>query len=319
MLKRRTICFLLSLTVISMASVLPAAEKLRFATTVKGNPYHELPALAAQEQGFWKQNGLEVEWLDFRSGQEGNQAMAGKSVDLVQNGTIVILQAVAAGLPAIIVADYGRDDFFLWVRADSTIKEPKDLKGARIGIVRIGGVPHAYARAVTKALGLEREVKFVAGGGLREELALMVAGKLDARFAGYTTFAKAKYDGLVRDLFSIQDYLPKEWTDINLTVLKGFMHSQPETLRRAVKAYLLATQFVRDNRDWTTEKLKSVYSFSDEGARGMYQYQAMRYSRDGRIDPKAVENVRNFLIEYGILAAEKVPPAKELHTNEFVR
>ena len=39
-----------------------AAEKMRFGTSVKGNPFYELPAIAAEEQGLWKQNGLEVTW-----------------------------------------------------------------------------------------------------------------------------------------------------------------------------------------------------------------------------------------------------------------
>jgi len=42
-----------------------AADKLRFATTVKTHPILVMPVLAAEEKGFWKQNGLEAEWVPF--------------------------------------------------------------------------------------------------------------------------------------------------------------------------------------------------------------------------------------------------------------
>lgn len=292
------------------------AEKMRFGTSVKGSPFYELPAIAAEEQGLWKQNGLEVTWFPFRGGPEVYQAVAANSVDLVVTATPANLQAAARGLAVVIVADSGRDDFFIWVRADNPIKEPRDLKGARVGIVRFGGTAHAYARAVTKALGIEKEVKFTAGGGMREEVAMIRAGQLEARASGFTTMAKAKYDGIVRELLSVQDYLPREWIDQALTSRKEFMAHQPELLRRGVKGYLASTRFIKENQDWSVARIKTIFGFSEEGARGILQ--AMHYSSDGRVEPRAVENVRAFLVEYNLVSADKVPPARELYTNDFV-
>jgi ABC-type nitrate/sulfonate/bicarbonate transport system substrate-binding protein len=37
-----------------------ALEKVRFGTTVKGLPTYDLPPIVAEQQGYWKKNGLEV-------------------------------------------------------------------------------------------------------------------------------------------------------------------------------------------------------------------------------------------------------------------
>ena len=43
-----------------------------------------------------------------------------------------------------------------------------------------------------------------------------------------------------------------------------------------------------------------------------------RLSVDPKISRKAVENVRNFLIEYKLVDEKKTPPVNELFTNRFL-
>ena len=45
-----------------------AAYKLRLGTALKVGVYYNLVVMAGEEKGFWKQNGLEVEWIPFRHG-----------------------------------------------------------------------------------------------------------------------------------------------------------------------------------------------------------------------------------------------------------
>ncbi|MEE8449891.1 MAG: hypothetical protein V3S39_09705 [Thermodesulfobacteriota bacterium] len=40
-------------------------------------------------------------------------------------------------------------------------------------------------------------------------------------------------------------------------------------------------------------------------------------TKDGKIERKAVENVRSFLIEHGIVTKDKTLPVDELYTNQF--
>ena len=45
------------------------ADKVRFASVIKTKPLYVLPIVAAQEKGFFKNQGLEVQYLGFTSGR----------------------------------------------------------------------------------------------------------------------------------------------------------------------------------------------------------------------------------------------------------
>ena len=65
----------------------------------------------------------------------------------------------------------------LWVRADSPIREPKDLrKGALVGVLSMGGFDHALGRMLLKAMGMERDVRFVGLGGVLPTMAALLRG-----------------------------------------------------------------------------------------------------------------------------------------------
>src|SRR3990170_3501509 len=129
------------------------ADKLKFATSVKLSANYFLPVLAAEEGGFWKQNGLEVEWVAFESGRAHIAAVAAGAVTIGFATTMSEMQAAAAGLPThVISALQPKDAFTVWVRTESRFREPKDLKGARIGVSGYGGIEHAYSRMIAGAL-----------------------------------------------------------------------------------------------------------------------------------------------------------------------
>lgn len=46
-------------------------------------------------------------------------------------------------------------------------------------------------------------------------------------------------------------------------------------------------------------------------------YDSYQFTRDGRISKKALENVWNFLVEYGVVKKERAPALEELHTSQF--
>lgn len=307
----------LFLPVLSLEGTGLAAEKLRFATALKRSPLYILPALAAEEKGFWKEQGLETTWVAFDAGAAMHRAVAAEHIDIGLSATLSVIQAVERGIPEIIVADMqALEDFLVWVRTDSPIKAPKDLKGARMAVSRLGGASHAYARFVVKALGMEKDIKIVAAGGVAENLASLRAGAVDASMNSPFEFLGLKLRGVVRDLLAVRGYLPKEWIDVVLFSRKEVAEKRPELVKRGVKAVLQSGDFVMRNRPWAIEKMVAHSGYSEDVARLTYD-EALRYGADGKIDKKGMENVVNFLIEYGIIARDKTPPMEQLYTQKF--
>src|SRR3972149_3547429 len=140
-------------------------EKVRFASHFKANAYYVMPVLAALEKGFWKEQGLDPVWVPFDSATTMIQAVAAGEIDMGTHGMDSVIIAVSRGVPEVIVADPRMNvEFVIWVAGDSPMKEPRDLKGAKIAVSRFGVTPHRMALIGAKALGIEKDVKFVAAG-----------------------------------------------------------------------------------------------------------------------------------------------------------
>ena len=122
--------------------------------------------------------------------------------------------------------------------------------------------------------------------------------------------------GEVRDLVRVDDYRPKEWASHVVTARSDFAKKEPDTVKRVVRSILQATEFIGKNRDWSTGKVKLLFGFSDEAAKQIYE--RFHFTRDGKIGKKALENLRAYLIQYGIVSGEKIPTVEELYTEEFV-
>ena len=126
-----------------------AAEKITYGTAVGTYSMYYLPPLAAEEKGFWKEKGLDVEWVPFKAGTPLNQALVAGSINLGGQFASSFLLAASRGVPAIVVStlSYG-GELFAWVRGDSPIKKPQDMGSAKFAIGRFGGAEHAYSRAM---------------------------------------------------------------------------------------------------------------------------------------------------------------------------
>lgn len=88
-------------------------------------------------------------------------------------------------------------------------------------------------------------------------------------------------------------------------------------VRRAVQAFFQAAELVQQNRDWTIEKLQTFSKYPEPAAKEAFNL--MAYGKDGRINRKALENIRAFLIEYGLLSPERALPVEALFTEQFTR
>lgn len=294
-----------------------SAEKLKFGASVKV-PNYELPLLAADEKGIWKENGLEVESLFFSGGGPFGQALAARAIKMGYTAGATTFLGLAGGLPTVIVSDLGQQSLSIWVAPKSAMKNPKDLAGARIGMSSLGSMPHAYGMAVAKALGLQGKIRFVAVGGIPARMAGLKAGAIDGHISPLESMAGFQQKGELRELVRIRDYIPPDSVDNVMVAHKEVIGKEPATVAKVVRAGLQTLRFLRDNPAWATQKLALITGHSEEVARLVYEEMMRIYTRDGKISPKALENLRDFLIEYKIIAPEKAPRLEETYTGQFL-
>lgn len=310
----------LSITVwvfFSLSVMADALEKFKLGAGYKWEPHFYLPVFAGEEKGIWKENGLEVEWVPFAGGSAFYQAMAAGEVKMGYSGSTTHLLAAVGGVPIVMVASLvPKMEFVMFVRPDSPMKEPKDLKGKKVGLERFGASPHIYGQVALKSLGLERDVRFVPTGGGMERLAAVATGAVDAGIDSLGAVAGLLAKGEVRRLMSVSRYLPKDWVDMVISARKDFLKSQPDTAKRVLKAISQSIDSIGKNPEWAIEKMKAFQNYPEATARFIYN-EYLGFSKDGKITKPAVENIRNTMIEYGVISKEKTPPVEELYTEEF--
>lgn len=306
-----------ALMILAMLVVtLPAAGKVKFGTSVKISPAYYLPMMAAEEKGFWKHQGLEVEWLPLAGSRPLNTAVV--TGDILVGGAAALAQVmgISRGVPLLMVLEMVSSmEWVIYVRADAPYKQPRDLKGGKIGVIFLGDLSDAFGRAVVRALGIEKDVKFVAVGGVPQQHASLRAGATDGMVVGRTAVVGLELAGIARPFVRVNDYLPKEWMEHTAFARRDFAAKQPGDVRKVVKGLWEAIKYVKANRSWNTEKLRTVSGLPEEGAKIVLS--GLQFSHDGKIRKEAVENIGKFALEYKLVRAGSVPPAAELFTNEF--
>lgn len=144
-----------------------------------------LPAHVARAQGYFAANGLQVELVPVGSAPERDQLLAAGQVDGVMNEILgpILNNRDGVQVQVVRLARTASAEFPLFrivARRDSGIAEPADLAGRTLGISN-GTVIEYVADRLLAAEGVDlAAVTYTAVPAIRDRLALLENGQLDA-------------------------------------------------------------------------------------------------------------------------------------------
>jgi NitT/TauT family transport system substrate-binding protein len=173
---------LFAATTITLLAVRPGAAetKLKMLYTAVGGFGS---AYLAQEAGFFKKRGIDVEFVLTQSSGNNPPALASGSVQIAGPTIPTVLQADDAGLDIVVFAGgavYPLTGDILVARQGSGIEKPTDLKGKTVGVPGLGALLHFMLRRSLKANGVDpNSVKYVEIGFPQAADALK-SGQIDA-------------------------------------------------------------------------------------------------------------------------------------------
>ena len=128
-------------TAASFALAAPAAAQTTLKFGVASINEGLLPLRVANDQGFFKAEGITIEFIDFRGGGPTVQAFAGGSVDFCICAADHVVRLANRGLDArIIVGLDEHHSYALMSKADAPYTDMASLKGKRIGITSPGSL-----------------------------------------------------------------------------------------------------------------------------------------------------------------------------------
>jgi NitT/TauT family transport system substrate-binding protein len=256
------LCFALLL------SLAAQAEPTRIRAAYPSVDVQYLPAYIAQRNGFFKEEGLEVELIVMRGARSGVQALVSGDV---QFGLALgaALSAIWSGADLKILGQMTNMlPFSLIVRPE--IQRIEDLKGKRIG-ASVGSTTHALVYDLLKIRGIdpERGVEFVNIPGAGPRIAALEKGIIAATPLAAPGDLRALQAGFKRLIF-FGDVLP-EMAFTGLIAASRYVKENPTTVEGMVRAIVRGTLSARDDSVAAIESMRSYMKISPDDARDTYR------------------------------------------------
>ena len=162
-----------------------ALEKPKVSIAVGGkNLFYYLPLTVAEQLGYFKDEGLQVEISDFAGGAKALQAMVGGSADVVSGAYEHTINMQAKNQPIVAFVLQGRAPQIVLAASNKTIpnyKSVADLKGKKIGVTAPGSSTSIMASFVLAKAGLKpTDVSFIGVGAAAGALSALRSGQIDA-------------------------------------------------------------------------------------------------------------------------------------------
>ena len=178
-----SVCLLGCLTLGQAGAQNPEKQKVSIAVGGK-NLFYYLPLTIAEQLGYFKDEGLQVEISDFAGGAKALQALVGGSAEVVSGAFehTINMQAKGQSITAFVLQ--GRaPQIVLGVSTKNmpNFKSIADLKGKKIGVTAPGSSTNMMADFVLAKAGLKpADVSFVGIGTAAGALAAVRSGQVDA-------------------------------------------------------------------------------------------------------------------------------------------
>jgi NitT/TauT family transport system substrate-binding protein len=263
---------------------------------------HAMPARVAEQQGFFKAQGLNVSVVGFNAGSDLSKAMIGGSVDV---GAATGLDAVSAAAHGVdIQAFYGvmaKSPMALIVPQNSTITGFAGLSGKKVGISKAGSLTDYIVRAaVTATGGSIDKVTEVPLGDPASMMAAMKRGDVDAFIlpVNFGFIEAAKHEGKIAQKAS--DVLGPNSQFAILMAKKSYISGNQANLRKLTKAYTAALQWMKANRKQTIDLAVAKMGMTKPIAQQTYDALVGDFTPDGTLDRAGLADYAKALPKLGI-------------------
>jgi len=288
-----------------------ALEKNKLTIAVGGKSlFYYLPLTIAERQGYFKDEGLEVEIPDFAGGAKALQALVGGSADMVSGAFehTINMQAKKQPIRAVVLqASYSSIALLMPKDKAAKYKSPRDLKGLKIGVTAPGSSTNMFVNNLLAKEGLKpNDVAIVGVGASAGAVAAMERGEIDGMSnldpvltqleatGKFVAVADSRTEKGMKDIYG-GDYLAS-----CIYTNEDFVKKNPNTTQAVVNAMVRANRWIAKA---TPEQIMAVVPEGYmAGNRSVYKAALLKnmvgYSIDGQMSMKAAQNVYNVLKQF---------------------
>jgi len=214
----------------------------------------------AQDAGFYKKHGLDVDLVYIGSTTIGISAIVAQDIQVGNAAGSGVANAAVRGADTVSVGCVINVLAYELVVLDS-IKSAEDLKGKSIGISRFGSASDVAARELLKGLNLRpmEDVKILQIGGASERAAGFSRGII-AGFPSPPGNVHLIPGGLPHRILADMADLPKPYPlpFICAVTTKSYLAKKRDTVKKVVMSLIEASHYFKTNREGT-QKIVAKY------------------------------------------------------------
>jgi NitT/TauT family transport system substrate-binding protein len=273
------------------------------------------PQMVAQRQGYYQQEGFDLELIVVSSGIPAVQAVIAGDLDFATTGNVATLAAMR-GMPIrnVMVSSTATDQVLV-VRPE--IRRVEDLKGKILGVAGIRSVSDVSIRLLLTKYGLtpDSDVTIVSLGGSGVRLTSLQGGKIDGTLLS-APHNKAAVKAGFRELFWMKDLRGVPSGGLATSLRK--IQNDPDFIVRAIRTTLKAIQFIKRNKEETLKLMAKELAIKDREISSMVYDDGVKLYSDTGV-PTEASMLEEIAIAKEVLGITKEVPASDIADWSFAR
>jgi NitT/TauT family transport system substrate-binding protein len=313
-MNRRRFLKLAGAGALAAPAVARAQPSVKIGTAVLGSYILAGPVIAGVEKGFFRQQGLNAEFVPFRGGPDLVKAVIAGEVLVGLTGSTDIFVFREAGMPIRMTATQGEGNDFVLVGPPDGLRMA-DLKGKSIGVTRAGAATWVFARMAARAQGWDpdRDVTIVALGGLDAQLAALARKEIAAYVWG-DYGASTEAQGRTKLVFRLDSLTPR-WISSIQYASDEQIKKNADQIRRTTRAIFQAMGFMKAQPQEAAAVIGSKLSWAADVVAAVHRAWTPYFPEDGRIRVENLKAMQDALLDAG--SVRKRLPLDEHYTTEF--
>jgi len=288
----------------------------------------------AEEEGFWKKNGLEVKVQHIQGIGSMNAVIAG-SVDFSMSSGPSITRANARGQKLTALAtSISESDEYIVIRKEIAEAEHfnpnapleergKILKGKTIATGGAGAIPDIVLKVVQKLSGVARDDVRTTPMQPPEFMAAFSRKSIDGFVSGPPFTQQALIDGTGVLVSDARKGEPKQYSPVSSSLLLARASFCPEhrsICRKMVHGLVEAAKFMHEHKPETLGIIKKNFKLDDKVAEAAYEGLKVMTASPPLTTPKSLENADLMNIAAGFMTeSDKLKDYAAIIDNEYVK
>jgi NitT/TauT family transport system substrate-binding protein len=287
---------------------------VKIGSAVLGDYALVTPILVALERGFFRAQGVTVEFQPLRGGPDLVKAVVAGQLQIGVSGATDVPVFRATGAPIRFIASEVDGNHFTFNVAP-TVTKLADLKGKSIGVTRVGATTWVFATMLARQQGwvAEKDVTIVGLGGLDAQLAALARGEI-AAFVWGDGGAVTELQGKSKILLRLDAVTPK-WLSQAYYSTDEYIRGNKDTIQRTLKALFQGSRFMLENTREAAAIATKTLKWPEEAILRAHQVSGPLLSKDGSLSAETIDVMQTTLLEYK--AQDKRVPTADLYTAEF--